>query len=55
MKCPCCKGNGGDTEAVLDYGISPYYPCAYCDDKTKVSFRKWLWWRISELLEVRRG
>jgi hypothetical protein len=20
MKCPCCNGEGGETEAVLDYG-----------------------------------
>lgn len=45
--CPCCKGKGGYTEAVLDYGQGPYYPCDYCDDEGYVGLRKafrWWWW-----------
>lgn len=48
MKCPCCNGEGGEVEAVLDYGQGPYYPCGYCHDKTTVGFFKWLQWKIWE-------
>lgn len=45
MKCPCCNGEGGIVEACLDYNQGPYYPCGYCEDKLKVNFFKWLWWK----------
>lgn len=44
MKCPCCKGEGGYKEVILDDGTGPYYPCGYCDDNTTVSIFKWLNW-----------
>ena len=46
MKCPCCKGKGGVTEAVLDYGQGPYYPCDYCKDETKVGLWRWFFWML---------
>lgn len=46
MKCPCCEGEGGYTDVILDDGSGPYYPCEFCDDKGSVSIYKrieWLW------------
>ena len=40
-ECPCCEGRRGVTEAVLDYGLGPWYPCGYCDETGYVNiFRK---------------
>jgi hypothetical protein len=44
FKCPCCKGKGGYTEAILDFGMGPYYPCEFCKDNTKVGIRLYLLW-----------
>ena len=46
VKCPCCNGEGGETEAVLDYGIGPYYECCFCKGEGKISpwmRLVWLW------------
>jgi len=46
MKCPCCNGEGGETEAVLDYGEGPYYECGFCKGEGTVNIFKrleWLW------------
>ena len=34
--CPWCKGRGGYTEAVLDDGSGPYYPCYSCNDEGQI-------------------
>ena len=50
FKCPCCNGKGGYTEPVLDFGIGPYYPCDFCQDETKVGFKKaFLWFKTVTL------
>ncbi len=42
MKCPCCKGEGGE----IDVDWRSYsYPCGFCHDTLRVSFLKWLWWK----------
>ena len=44
--CPCCDGTGGETEAILDDGSGPYYPCCFCDEEGKVGIVRrliWLW------------
>lgn len=43
--CPSCNGEGGHTEPVLDYGIGPYEPCPFCDEKGTISlWKRLLWW-----------
>lgn len=46
MKCPSCKGEGGYTDVILEYGQGPYYPCNFCDDETTVKFTHWLSYQI---------
>lgn len=52
-ECPCCDGNGEFVEPVLDYGIGPLYPCAFCRGKGTVSFLKVLQWKRMENWEER--
>ena len=48
IKCPCCNGEGGETDYVVEYlpGIwdGPYYPCEFCKEEAKVSILKWFAW-----------
>jgi hypothetical protein len=44
--CPCCNGDGGETEVILDDGTGPYYPCEYCHESGIVlnPWKRFLWW-----------
>ena len=48
MKCPNCKGDGGEYEAVLWYGAGggPYYECDYCSGSGHVNILMWCYWWI---------
>jgi hypothetical protein len=47
--CPCCDGEGGETEYCVTYlpGCSdgPYYPCGYCDGDGFVGLKKHVRWQ----------
>ena len=51
MKCPCCKGEGGEYDAILWNGVGggPYYPCEYCGGAGRVGLLAWLRWRLWDL------
>jgi hypothetical protein len=52
MKCPCCNGEGGYTEIVLDDGTGPYYPCGFCNERCTVSIiDRFIWWWDCEVNE----
>lgn len=40
MQCPACRGSGGETEVVLDFGQGPWYPCGYCKGKGTLTHRQ---------------
>jgi hypothetical protein len=46
VTCPCCEGDGGETEVILDDGTGPYYPCEYCHETGHVinPWKRFLWW-----------
>ena len=48
FECPACGGDGGHTEPVIDYGMGPFYPCQFCNEKGYVGLWKSLiwWWTV---------
>jgi len=49
IKCPMCKGDGGEWNAVLWRGIGggPWESCMFCGRLGYVKLSKWLkWWLI---------
>jgi hypothetical protein len=44
--CPECKGDGGETDVILDDGSGPYYPCEVCNRKGYMNPFKKLYWKI---------
>jgi len=44
--CPLCKGRGGEREAVLDYGLGPWYECNICNGHGYINVFKKIYWRI---------
>lgn len=48
MKCPNCKGNGGEYMDVIYKGISggPYEECNFCEDNGKINIFQWIYWKI---------
>jgi hypothetical protein len=48
VECPCCNGEGGETEVITDDGRGPYYECGFCNGTGTVynpikRFRWWYW------------
>jgi DnaJ-class molecular chaperone len=53
MTCPCCKGEGGETDYIIYVGIGggPYYECPYCKGSGRVNIFKVLLWKKSTFFE----
>ena len=51
MRCPVCKGEGGEYDAVIYHGAGggPYYQCVYCDGTGIVGLIKLIIYKIAEL------
>jgi len=47
MKCPACKGYGGELDPILDDGSGPWYECGFCKGEGEINlFQRIHWWFI---------
>jgi hypothetical protein len=45
IRCPLCKGEGGERDVILDDGSGPWYPCVICNHGYMNVFKK-IYWKI---------
>lgn len=53
IRCPMCKGEGGEYDAILYRGIGggPWETCMFCGGGGDVKLPQWLRWWLIEAAE----
>jgi DnaJ-class molecular chaperone len=51
--CPACRGEGGETDAILEDGSGPWWDCGFCEGEGKtITWLAMLWVRNAK--EIKR-